>query len=40
MPFKIAFKFQIQRSNMVQVPLISNRNNHVQKEPKDGTINS
>jgi hypothetical protein len=38
--FRIAFKFLIQRSNMVQIPPVFPWGNHVQKENKNGTINS
>jgi hypothetical protein len=40
MPFRIAFKFLIQRSEIVQIPPIFRWGNHVQKENKNGTINS
>jgi len=40
MLFRIVFKFQVQRSNMVQIPVIFHCKNQVQKEARDGTINS
>jgi hypothetical protein len=40
MVFRIAFKFLIQRSDMVQIPPIFRWGNQVQKEAKNGTINS